>query len=75
MPKAHSTEDSRGTICSGISSSLQMRQEWIGPAPPAAEVRECRLLPGRGGAYVHDAQRAFTLSGARPRRMLRGVRD
>ena len=35
MPKAHSTEDSRGTICSGISSSWQMRQEWIGPAPPA----------------------------------------
>src|SRR5215208_1485232 len=34
MPKAHSTEASRGTICSGISSSLQIRQPWIGPAPP-----------------------------------------
>ena len=28
-------EDSRGTICNGISSSLQIRQEWMGPAPPA----------------------------------------
>jgi hypothetical protein len=35
MPKAHSTEDSRGTIWKGISSSSQIRQEWIGPAPPA----------------------------------------
>ena len=36
MPIAHSTDDSRGTICSGISSSLQIWHEWIGPAPPAA---------------------------------------
>jgi hypothetical protein len=42
MPNAHSTDDSRGTICSGISSSLAMRHECIGPAPPAAIIGNSR---------------------------------
>ena len=40
MPKAHSTEASRGTTSSGICNSLQIRQPWIGPAPPPCWNRE-----------------------------------
>ena len=42
MPKAHSTELSRGTICSGISSSWQIRHAWMGPAPPAGMIGNSR---------------------------------
>ena len=46
--------DSRGTICSGISSSLQIRQAWIGPAPPAGDERElARVEAALDGHLAH----------------------